>query len=258
MLEGNDTLTLWVVSGVHKGWPQILGVHPGSWKQAASGPFSHLPTLQPWPRVSQSCDWESQSPLPAPPAHLSFSHEVSHLQPAFCPPQFQSQFLMPLLLILASVLLPSHEAVSHKAAPLDLFPKLLVLPHMCFLPSQDDSLYSILSNHCHLISGFCLHFPAVLHPVPKHVQPQHLGAAIGGQVLLRACNLGAGACLVQTEPLEDIIAAKFLRSIYWTWAKAKHLAKFSLFSHSWHQGRSSSMPNVMSVLQGMDILELID
>lgn len=235
----------------------MFGVHPRSWRQAASCPFSHLPTLQPWPGVSQSCDWESQSPFPAPPACLSFSHGVSHLQPAFCPPQFQSQFLIRLLLMLASVLRPSHEAVSYKAALLDPFPELLVRLNTCFSPSQDDSLSSTLSNGWRLISGFCLHFPAVLYPVPKHVQAQHLGAAIGGQVLLRACNLGAGACLVQTEPLEDI-AAKFLRSIYWTWAKAKHLAKVGLFSHSWQQGRSSSMPDVMSMLQGMDILELID
>lgn len=168
---------------------------------------------------------------------------------------FQSQFLIPLLLMLASVLPPAHEAISHKAGPLDPFPELLVLPHVCFSPSQDDSLPSTLSNQWHLISGFCLHFPAVLHPMPKHVQPQHLGAAIAGQVLPRACNLGIGMCLVKTEPLEDT-AAKFLRSICWTWAKAKDLAKVGLFSHSWHQGRFFSMPNVMSVLQGMDILEL--
>lgn len=201
----------------------------------------------------QSCDRESQSPFPARPPCSSFSHWISHLQPTFCPPQFQSLFLIPLLLILASVLLQSHEAVSHKAAPLDPFPQApCPSTHVLLTKPGWQSFFHTLKL---LTSN--LHSPAVPHPVPEHVQPQHLGAAIVGQVLPGACSPASGVCLVQTEPLEDI-TAKFLRSIYWTWAKAKDLAKVGLFSHSWHQGRSFSMPNRMSVLQGMDILELID
>lgn len=58
-----------------------------------------------------------------------------------------------LVFILASVL-PSHEAVSHKATPLCPSPQLPVLSCVSFSPSRDDRLSSTLLNHWHLISGF--------------------------------------------------------------------------------------------------------
>lgn len=111
----------------------MAGVHPSSWIQAASGPFcllSNPPALAP-------------VLLSSPPG---FSLWISHMQLTFYPPQIQSQFLIPLLLILLSILPPSYKAVSHQASPLDPFLELPFLLHMCFLPSQDDSLPSTLKS----------------------------------------------------------------------------------------------------------------
>lgn len=212
------------------------------------GPSQLLDTRSQWP-ILFAFQPSSFDPGTCSLHHQAFLTGFFPFAAHFLALQMQFQFLTYLLLTLLSAFCHTikFKSPSKSPGPLSWAPFLL---HTSFLPSQDDSLPSPLPNHWHLSPGFCLHFLAVLYPLPKHMQPQNLGAMIRG---LRACSLGAGVCLVQTET-----------SLPNSWECLLHLSKGSAFSQSRSVStfltpdRSSSMPNIMSMLQGMGILELIN